>query len=337
MRPATRCAAGVRRRGHGDPGPTLTDVTDERDRCIAWWSLVAASAASRLPSRCAIDSTADDEVVLVERRPTFVMGLRKNWALVGASTIAEGERSLSPARGARHPGPRPGRSPPSTRRRARPTSTASDPGGRCARRRARCAAAIRMRSPGSASTPSTSTTCPPARPARRRSMRSPADAWSSGSSGRRIRARPGPYEVALLLMERFEARGVPGGMLVFTPQPGSLPILGTDGCAAFDGRLAGGGSRSAPRPSRRAVEAGCGRDPGRRAPPLRPAPRRAAASRPAGRRAAGLTGADGGSASIARPSQTRFEGVYAIGDVTVIPIADGNGPAQGRRLRARRG
>ena len=36
-----------------------------------------------------------DEVVLVERRPTFVMGLRKNWALVGSSTLAEGERSLA--------------------------------------------------------------------------------------------------------------------------------------------------------------------------------------------------------------------------------------------------
>ncbi len=32
----------------------------------------------------------DDEVVLVERRPTFVMGLRKNWALAGSSTIAAG-------------------------------------------------------------------------------------------------------------------------------------------------------------------------------------------------------------------------------------------------------
>ena len=36
-----------------------------------------------------------DEVVLVERRPSFVMGLRKNWGLVGASTLAEGERPLA--------------------------------------------------------------------------------------------------------------------------------------------------------------------------------------------------------------------------------------------------
>jgi NADH dehydrogenase FAD-containing subunit len=35
-----------------------------------------------------------DEIVLVERRPTFVMGLRKSWALVGNSDLATGERRL---------------------------------------------------------------------------------------------------------------------------------------------------------------------------------------------------------------------------------------------------
>ncbi len=38
---------------------------------------------------------AADEVVLVERRPTFVMGLRKNWALMAEGALAEGERSLA--------------------------------------------------------------------------------------------------------------------------------------------------------------------------------------------------------------------------------------------------
>src|SRR5512134_2819575 len=35
-----------------------------------------------------------DEIVLVERRPTFVMGLRKSWALVGKEDLAAGERRL---------------------------------------------------------------------------------------------------------------------------------------------------------------------------------------------------------------------------------------------------
>ena len=36
-----------------------------------------------------------DEVVLVDRRATFVMGLRKNWALLDANALAGGERPLA--------------------------------------------------------------------------------------------------------------------------------------------------------------------------------------------------------------------------------------------------
>src|SRR5262249_38723058 len=35
---------------------------------------------------------ADEEVVLVDRKPAFVMGLRKLWELVGIATIADGSR-----------------------------------------------------------------------------------------------------------------------------------------------------------------------------------------------------------------------------------------------------
>ena len=35
----------------------------------------------------------DHEVVLVDRKPEFTMGLRKLWELVGHGTIAEGSRS----------------------------------------------------------------------------------------------------------------------------------------------------------------------------------------------------------------------------------------------------
>ena len=37
---------------------------------------------------------AVDEVVLVDRRSTFVMGLRKNWSLLEAGALAAGERRL---------------------------------------------------------------------------------------------------------------------------------------------------------------------------------------------------------------------------------------------------
>src|SRR3972149_614088 len=45
-----------------------------------------------------------DEVVLVERRTTFVMGLRKNWAVLNAGAVATGERPLSRLGGHRIPG-----------------------------------------------------------------------------------------------------------------------------------------------------------------------------------------------------------------------------------------
>ena len=35
----------------------------------------------------------EHEVVLVDRKPEFAMGLRKLWELVGHGTIAEGSRS----------------------------------------------------------------------------------------------------------------------------------------------------------------------------------------------------------------------------------------------------
>jgi hypothetical protein len=59
------------------------------------WRRVRRDRRRRRPSR-RLEPT--DEVVLVERRPTFVMGLRKNWALVGASTLAHGERPLAALR-----------------------------------------------------------------------------------------------------------------------------------------------------------------------------------------------------------------------------------------------
>ena len=39
--------------------------------------------------------SADDEVVLVDRRDEFVMGLRKTWHLLGMSPLAYGTRHLA--------------------------------------------------------------------------------------------------------------------------------------------------------------------------------------------------------------------------------------------------
>jgi sulfide:quinone oxidoreductase len=262
-----------------------------------------------------------DEVILVERRPSFVMGLRKNWALVGASTIAEGERSLSTLTD-RGINVRAG------------TVAAIDPAARAAEVDGeRLEADALVVALGAQRDPD-------AIPGFREHA---IDVYDTGASDRGAAAiaaftggrvvvgifgapypcPPGPYELALLLMERLDARGVSGGMLVFTPQPGSLPILGTDGCAAFDGRLANAGITFRPKTQATAVEAEAVLTAdGVRLPfdlLLGVPPHRV----PAVVAAAGLTGPSGWVAVDARTLETRFPGVYAIGDVTAIPIANG--------------
>ncbi|MFP5341740.1 MAG: NAD(P)/FAD-dependent oxidoreductase [Candidatus Limnocylindria bacterium] len=264
----------------------------------------------------------DDEVILVERRPTFVMGLRKNWALAGTSTIAEGERSLASLEG------RGIRVVAATVESIDPAARAAVVGGRRLEADAVVIALGAQRHPD-------------AIPGFRDHALDAYDTAASGANAARIDAfaggrvivgifgapypcPPGPYELALLLMERLEARGVPGGMLVFTPQAGSLPILGTDGCAAFDGRLADAGITLRPRTIATAVEPGAVITadgvrlpfdlligvPPHRVPPVVAE--------------AGLTGPSGWVPVDRATLQTAFPGVYAIGDVTAIPLANGN-------------
>lgn len=264
----------------------------------------------------------DDEVVLVERRPTFVMGLRKNWALAGTSTIAAGERRLASLteRGITV---------------VAGTIDSIDAGARAAvvdgERLEADALVVALGAQRD----------PDAIPGFREHAIDAYDVSTSAANAAAIDAfpggrvivgifgasypcPPGPYELALLLMERFEARGVPGGMLVFTPQAGSLPILGTEGCAAFDGHLVNAGITFRAKTVATAVEPGSVvTADGTRfpfdlligVPPHRVPPVVAAA---------GLTGPSGWVAVDRSTLATRFEGVYAIGDVTAIPLANGS-------------
>ncbi|MDQ4005432.1 MAG: NAD(P)/FAD-dependent oxidoreductase [Actinomycetota bacterium] len=58
-----------------------------------------------------------------------------------------------------------------------------------------------------------------------------------GIFGAPYRCPPGPYELALLASESARARGANLEFSVFTPQPMSLPVLGTAGCEVVEGRL----------------------------------------------------------------------------------------------------
>lgn len=272
-----------------------------------------------------------DEVLLVERRPTFAMGLRKNWALTGIEPHEVGERPLA--------------------RLAeqgievwRASITAIDP--------AALAAEVEVLDPSGAPSGRLEwlggDALVVALGAERDVDRIPGlrahaiDAYDparTAEAAERIRAfsggrvvvgifgapypcPPAPYELALLLAEQFEARAVSFGMLVFTPLPKSLPILGEAGCAAFDGYLSGAGISL--RTNTQAVEVRPGEvvtTEGRipfdlllAVPPHRP---------PAVVAAAGLTGPSGWVSVDPRTLETRFPNVYAVGDVTAIPLAGG--------------
>jgi sulfide:quinone oxidoreductase len=133
---------------------------------------------------------------------------------------------------------------------------------------------------------------------------------------------PAPYELALMLTERFDERGFDFGMFVFTSLPKSLPILGDAGCAAFDGRLAGAGISLRTSTVVQEVRSGEVIIEGGRIPfdlLLAVPPHRT----PRVVRDAGLTGPSGWIPVDARTLRTRHDHVYAVGDVTAIPLSNG--------------
>jgi sulfide:quinone oxidoreductase len=261
-----------------------------------------------------------DEVILIERRPRFVMGLRKNWALVGASTLAEGERPLAALR------ERGIEVVAGTIDAIRPDAREAQVDGRTLAADALVVALGAERDPGRV-------------PGFREYAIDVYDEGANGSGAAAIDAftggrvvigifgvpypcPPGPYELALLLSERLAERGVPGGIFMFTPQAGSLPVLGDAGCAAFDGRLANEGVTLRPKTNATAVEPGAVVAADTRIPfdlLLGVPPHRV----PEVVTAAGL--AEPGAWVKVDPAtlETRFPGVYAIGDVTAIPLASG--------------
>jgi sulfide:quinone oxidoreductase len=143
-----------------------------------------------------------------------------------------------------------------------------------------------------------------------------------GIFGVPYKCSPAPYEMALLVHDALTARGVRLDLEVFSPQPMSLPVLGQVGCDLIEGRLAEKGITFLPNHKATAVEAGAVvfQD-GKRPFDLLLAipPHRA----PAVVRAGGLTDASGWIPVDARTLETAHPGVYAVGDVVQIMMADG--------------
>ena len=262
-----------------------------------------------------------DEIVLVDRRDVFVMGLRKTWHVLGISPLAYGERALAmlERRGIRV---------------IQGEITAIDPDARTAIVAGEIIGAAGLVI---------------ALGARHAIDEVPGlrehgyDAWTqeglehvsgavAGFRGRRVAigifgvpysCPPGPYELALLLAERLEERGVDAEVTVFAPTPIPLPILGAAGNEPLNRRLAERGIAFLPARTATSVHAGrvefVDGDPLPFDLLLAVPPHRISSVLAD----AGLAPADGWVAVNPRTLATSYPGVHAIGDCTVIGLANG--------------
>jgi sulfide:quinone oxidoreductase len=263
----------------------------------------------------------DDEVVLVDRRDAFVMGLRKTWHVLGISPLAYGERPLAmlERQGIRV---------------VHGEITAIDPAERTAAVDGDAIGADAL---------------VVALGARHAVDEVPGlrehgfDAWTqeglehvsgavAGFRGRRVAigifgvpysCPPGPYELALLLADRLEERGVDAEVSVFAPTPIPLPILGAAGGEPLSRRLVERGVDFLP--GRVATSVQAGRVEFAEGGPLEfdlllgVPPHRV----PRVLADAGLAPADGWVAVDPRTLATSYPGVHAIGDCTLIGLVNG--------------
>jgi sulfide:quinone oxidoreductase len=262
----------------------------------------------------------NDEVILVDRRSYFMVGFRKTWALTGQSTLEAGQRPLDSLTGL---GVRVMRDP----------VTRIDPAARTAwmgdQRLSADALVVAL---GAELAPEAI----PGFQQHAYNVYDPQDIPRAaqalgefqggdlliGVFGVPYKCPPAPYEMALLIRESLEARGVQANIEVFTPQPVSMPLLGQVGCDIIEGRLADNGITFLPNRKATVVEAGevVFTNERRRydllfgIPPHRP---------PAVVREAGLVGESGWVSVNSRTLETQFPGVYAIGDVVQIAMANG--------------
>lgn len=274
------------------------------------------ATAHRLKQKLA----SEDEVILVDRRDYFMVGFRKSWALVGESPLEAGQRSLD---GLARLGVRVMHDP----------VTRIDPGARAATMGdQRIGADALVVALGAE-------LAPEAIPGFQQYAYNVYDAQDIPRAARALRefqggrlligifgapykCPPAPYEMALLINDSFKARGVRANIEVFTPQPMSLPILGQVGCDLIESRLADRGINFFPNHKATAVEAGEVLFAEKRrpydlllgVPPHRP---------PTVVRESGLVGDSGWVSVNPRTLETQFPGVYAIGDVVQIMLANG--------------
>lgn len=284
--------------------------------------LILGGGFGGIATACALRAKlpAEDEIILVERRTHFMMGLRKTWALLGQSSLETGQRPLAvlERQGIRV---------------MNGAVTALDAAARAAdvdgRRIVADAMVVAL---GAQLAPEKVLGFE----AHAYNVYDPQDIPRAAEALRRFtggkvmivifgapyKCPPAPYEMALLLKDYFRGRGVSAALEVCTPQPMSLPILGSSGCSVVEGRLADHGITFLPNRTGASVEAGEIVFASERRPydlllgvPPHQCPTVVVQS--------GLTEGGAWVRVDPRTLQTRFPGVYAIGDLTEIPLANG--------------
>ncbi len=261
-----------------------------------------------------------DEIVLIDRRTTFVMGLRKNWAVLDPGALTEGERPLAllAKRGIRVVT--------GTIGAIHPAELVAEVDGTSWDADALVVALGAEREPDRVEGfPERAIDIYDATQGDR--ARAAIEAFAGGRLvigifGVPYPCPPAPFELAMLIDERLRARGIRAAVEVFSPLPLSLPILGQAGCGSFESRLEGAGIGFVRNHQATAVEDGAVVFGDMRRPfdlllgvPPHRVPTVVAAS--------GLTGGGPWIRVDSRTLETGWARVYAIGDVTALPLANG--------------
>jgi len=259
------------------------------------------------------------EVILVDRRPYFMVGFRKSWALVGKSTLEVGQKPIDSLSRIGVDVRR------ATIEAIHPQEKAANVDGEKIQADALVVALGAELNPSAV----------PGFAEHAYNIYDPNDipraekALNDFKGGRLVigifgapyKCPPAPLEMAMLIHDKFKKSGVNASIEVFTPQPVTLPILSQASCDAVEGRLLGNGIQTYGHHKALRVEANeiifekrkIGFDLLLGVPPHRA---------PAVLRESGLLGDSGWVEINPRTCETSFDGVYAIGDSTQIVLAN---------------
>ncbi|HXD08850.1 MAG TPA: FAD-dependent oxidoreductase [Anaerolineales bacterium] len=259
------------------------------------------------------------EVILVDRRPYFMVGFRKSWALVGESPLEAGQKPIDSLSQIGVEVRR------ATVEALQPQEKSATVDGEKIQADALIVALGAELNPSAV----------PGFTEHGYNVYDPNDipraekALSEFKGGRLVigilgapyKCPPAPLEMAMLIHDKFQKSGVQASIEVFTPQPVTLPILSQESCDAVEGRLAEIGIHTYGHHKALSVEANevvfekrrIGFDLLLGIPPHRS---------PAVVRESGLVGESGWVTVNPRTCATSFEGVYAIGDLTHVVLAN---------------